>query len=441
MLTEVRPLLERALAESPAEATEFVFIETNEDFTRFGANAITQNLMKASRSLSIRVQQDFREARVDISQITPESIAKGIQEALEVASFRSSDANLLPMLDTPQTIREVVITPRAESGPEQRADAVLQAIAACKEQDSRASGICASTEVRTIVLNSKGVVADGLDRWSEFSLTAEREDGAGWAKTVADRHSDLDLDGCIKRALDKGLASRKPRAIKPGNYPVVLEAAAVADLIKMLPWMAFNALDYLEGRNFAVGRLGEKFWDAKLSVYDDVWEAHGLPFDYEGVAKKRTALIEQGVFVGLAHDRFTARMAGVEPTGHGNIWPNTWGPSPNNISVSAGDTPLADVIAGLDQGLLVTQLHYLNIVDRMDLSVTGMTRNGTFWVEKGKIVHPVENMRFTDSLLTLLGTIDAVSIERERAAAFWDGTIVAPTIRLPRMHFSSPAGF
>jgi predicted Zn-dependent protease len=159
------------------------------------------------------------------------------------------------------------------------------------------------------------------------------------------------------------------------------------------------------------------------------------------VAKRRTPLIADGRFVGVVHDRHSARKAGVGPTGHGLIWPNTWGPYAQSLSVMAGETPREDVLRGLERGLLITHLHYINVVDRMDLSITGLTRDGVFWVENGQIQYPVKNMRFTDSLLSLFSDIEAVSQEREQAASFWEGTTLAPAMRLSRMHFSSPAGF
>ncbi|MBI6545370.1 MAG: TldD/PmbA family protein [Cyanobacteria bacterium NC_groundwater_1444_Ag_S-0.65um_54_12] len=441
MPTDIRSQLERAIASSPAEATEFVYSETSEGSTRFGADAITQNVVRASRSLSIRVQHAGREARVAITQMSPAAISRGIQEAMAVANQRMPDPDLLPMLDQPQEICPVTWPAQLEVGPEERATAIVDAITACQRQQARAGGICSSTVERTLLLNSFGIAADGHEYRAEFSLTAEAVAGSGWAKSCAPGHHALDFAGVTSSALDKALASRSPRQLPPGDYPVVLESAAVADLIKMFPWLAFSALDYLDGRHFAVGRLGEQFFDPELTITDDAWEVPGLPFDYEGVAKKRTPLIENGRLTGLVHDRHTARRMGVIPTGHGSLWPNPYGPNAGNLAVSGGEISRADVLAGLDRGLLITQLHYLNVVDRMDLSLTGMTRNGTFWIEQGRIAYPVQNLRFTDSLLSLFGNIDAISRERDFAAAFWEGTVLVPTMRLPRMHFSSLAGF
>lgn len=439
--TDVKALLERGLADSPAQATEFVYSETREDLTRFGANAITQNVMKTSRSLSIRVQDGGREARVEISQVTPEGIARGLEEVMEVVRLQDVDPDQVPMLAEKQTYRPVEWPEARDEGPEGRAEAVSRAIEACRHEGARASGICSSTETRTIVMNSNGILADGIRRQAEFSITAEREGGSGWADAVATRHEDLDIEKTVAHALEKCLKSRNPRDIPVGDYPVALHTAAVGDLIKMFMWMAFSGQEYVEGRHFAVGRLGEKFFDSKLSVADDAWEEPGLPFDYEGVAKKRTPLIEEGRLVGLVHDRRSARKMGVEPTGHGLVQPNTWGPYAQNLVVKAGDTPRNQILRGLERGLLITHLHYINVVDRMDLSITGLTRDGVFWVEDGEIQYPVKNMRFTDSLLSLFGEIEAVSRERDRAAAFWEGVALVPAMRLPRMHFSSPMGF
>ncbi len=439
--TDVRALLERGLADSAAQATEFVYTESREDLTRFGANAITQNVMKSSRSLSIRVQDGGREARVEISQVTPEGIAKGIAEAMEAARLQDPDPTLMPMLAEKQVYRPVEWPAERDVGPEGRADAVLRSIEVCRKEGARAGGTCSSTETRTIVANSNGIFADGIKRDAEFSITAEKEGGSGWADAVAVNHDELEIDKAVEHALEKCLKGRNPRDFPVGDYPVALHSAAVGDLIKMFMWLAFSGQEYVEGRHFAVGKLGEKFFDSKLSVADDAWEEPGLPFDYEGVARKRTPLIEDGRFVGLVHDRHSAKKMGVEPTGHGLVQPNTWGPYAQNLVVKAGDVPRNQILRGLERGLLITHLHYINVVDRMDLSITGLTRDGVFWVEDGEIQYPVKNMRFTDSLLSLFGNIDAVSKERDRAAAFWEGVALVPAMRLARMHFSSPMGF
>ncbi|MBU6427621.1 MAG: TldD/PmbA family protein [Cyanobacteria bacterium REEB65] len=439
--TDVRTLLDRVLRGSPADATEFNYSEVDEDLTRFGANAITQNVMKRDRSLGIRVQHQGREARVAVSEVDEASITRGIQDAMEIAAVRAPDPDLMPLLQGPQAYRPVSQPDSGPGGPEERAEAVLYAIGQCQAQQARASGICSVTRSRTIVMNSRGIFADASEQRGEFSVTAERQDGSGWAKSCGSRMQDLDVEGVTRRALAKCLKSQNPRPLPAGDYPVVLESAAVAELVRMLPWMAFNALDYLEGRHFAVGKLGERFFDPRISVKDDVWEVPGLPFDYEGVAKRSLPFIDGGRFVGLAHDRHTALKLGAEPTGHGLPWPNTSGAWAINLAMAAGQTPERDLVAGLERGILLTQLHYLNIVDRMDLSITGMTRNGTFWVENGEIAYPVQNLRFTDSLLHLFSRVEAISAERELEAAFWDGNILAPSLRLSQMHFSSPAGF
>ncbi len=439
--TDVQTLLSRALADSPAEATEFVYSETHEDLTRFGANTITQNVMKSSRQLSVRVQHQGREARVDVSEVDGDTLTRAIKEALAVTAVQARDPDMLPMLSELQHYRAVDYPDPGEMGPEERADAVQYAIGTCREERARASGIASTTRTRTVVMNSFGINAEGHEQHSEFSVTAEKDGGSGWAKSCTIRPRDLDIEGVTRRALDKALKDRTARPLPPGDYPVVLESAAVGELMRMMPWMAFNALDYLQGQHFAIGKLGDKFFDERITIKDDVWEVPGLPFDYEGVAKQPTVFVQDGRFVGLAHDRHTARRLGVAPTGHGMPWPNTMGAWAINLAMKAGATPLREVIAGLDRGLLVTQLHYLNVVDRMDLSITGMTRNGTFWVENGQIVHPVQNLRFTDSLMSLFSHVEALSSERELESAFWEGNILAPTLRLSKMHFSSPAGF
>ncbi|MEB3299954.1 MAG: TldD/PmbA family protein [Candidatus Sericytochromatia bacterium] len=434
-------LLEAALATSPADATEFILTDAQEDLTRFGDNAITQNVSKRVRSLSVRIQHQGREARVDTTQLHEAGVRQAIADAMRLAALQEADPAMMLMLEGPQTYRTLPDRGMRDGTPEDRATHAELAVRLCEEAGARAAGISAQTRTHVIVLNSRGVRAEGTTQRCEYSVTADKDDGSGWAKQVVSNPDLIDSEAIARRAVDKALASRHHRPLAPGHYPVVLEAAAVADLVRMFPWMAFNALDYLEGRHFALDRVGERFFDPKLTIVDDIVEVPGLPFDYEGVPRQRVPLIEEGRFVGLVHDRSTAARAGVAPTGHGGPAPNPYGAYASHLVVSPGVAREEDLVRGMKSGLLVTQLHYLNVVDRMDLSITGMTRSGTFWVENGEIAYPVENMRFTDSLIHLLGSIDALSRDREWAAAFWEGTSLAPAMRLPRMHFSSPAGF
>jgi predicted Zn-dependent protease len=215
----------------------------------------------------------------------------------------------------------------------------------------------------------------------------------------------------------------------------VLEEYAVVDLLDMLGYLGFSALAVQEERSFF--EEGKRIGSDIVSIVDDGHDAAGFPmgFDYEGVAKERVTLLDRGVCRAVVHDTQTAGRAGVTSTGHGLPAPNPWGPFPLNMLMAAGDTTRDDLIGGLGRGLLVTRFHYTNPVHPKLAIITGMTRDGTFLVEDGRIVGPVRNLRFTQSYLEALDCAVAVGRERKTLKGFLGGVVV-PALRLDAWTFT-----
>ena len=224
-------------------------------------------------------------------------------------------------------------------------------------------------------------------------------------------------------------------AIEPGEYPVVLETYAVVDVLDMLGYLGFSALAVQEGRSFV--ELGKRVGSELVTIRDDGADPEGLPmaFDYEGVAKQRVDLLTKGVCTGVVYDGQTAARDGVPSTGHGLPAPNPYGPFPLNMVMEAGTSSRDELIGGLERGLLVTRFHYTNPVHPKLAIVTGMTRDGTFLVEHGKIVGPVKNLRFTQSYLEAIAGISAVGRERSCLKGFLGGVVV-PAVRIDGWTFT-----
>lgn len=432
-------VLQDAVRRSPADETEIRVRDQHEALTRFGDGAITQNVAKHGEEVVVRVRRGGREGTARVNAL--DRLDQAIAAALQAAECQH-DGSLLPLVSDQLATPEVHSYDQAtaELAAEVRAQGALAAIQACRAAGARASGSYAVRHGRSAYVNQHGVAHQAPLSLARFAVTAEKGQGSGWATQAAVQAHRLDLPRVTGSALDKCLTSQEPRPLAPGTYPVLLEAAAVADLMFYLNVLGFGALRYLEGRHFATGRLGDAFFDERLNVADDVTCTGGLPFDDEGLPRQRVQLVSKGRLTGLVHDRNTAQRMGVAPTGHGLGQPNTSGPLAQNLVVAGGDRPFDALLAGMERGVLVTQLHYINVVDPMTLRLTGLTRNGTFWVEDGRIRHPVENLRFTDSLLDCLMRAEP-SREQSLASAFWGGWIQAPSLLLDRFHFSSAAGF
>jgi predicted Zn-dependent protease len=259
--------------------------------------------------------------------------------------------------------------------------------------------------------------------------------GTGYAEAAATDVTTIDAAALGREAAAKARATEQAVSLPPGDYPVVLEEYAVVDITDMLGYLGFSALAVQEGRSFV--EPGKRIGSELVTVVDDGMDEAGLPmaFDYEGVRKQRVTLVEGGLCRDVVYDAQTAARAGRTSTGHGLPAPNPYGPFPINMLMAAGDTPRDELIAGLDRGLLVTRFHYTNPVHPKLAIVTGMTRDGTFLVEGGKIVGPVRNLRFTQSYLDALARVSAVGRERKTLRGFL-GSSVVPALRIDAWTFT-----
>ena len=242
-----------------------------------------------------------------------------------------------------------------------------------------------------------------------------------------------------RRAADKAVRSASPRAIEPGEYEVVLEPNAVSTLVGFLAYIGFGGRALTEGRSCLSGKEGQRVADPRITIYDDALspETIGLPFDFEGTPRRRVDLIRDGVFLDGVYDRRTAKQAGKETTGHALPPPNPEGPFPLNLFMAPGEAGLEDMVAATSRGLLVTRFHYSNIVNPVESSITGMTRDGTWLIEDGEVRHPVVNLRFTQSILEALSEVSMVGRDTELASEFFFSASRVPALKIDRFRFTS----
>jgi predicted Zn-dependent protease len=258
---------------------------------------------------------------------------------------------------------------------------------------------------------------------------------AGYASSSAVDVTEIDAAAVGREAAERARDSRGAVAIGPGDYPVVLEPYAVADLLETLGYVGFSALAVQEDRSFH--EPGRVVGSDLVTIVDDATDAAGIPasFDYEGVAKERVTLIERGVCRDVVYDAQTAKRAGRGSTGHGLPAPNAYGPFPLNMLMAPGDATHEELVRGLDRGLIVTRFHYTNPVHPKLAIVTGMTRDGLFLVEHGEVVGPVRNLRFTQSYLAALAGVEAVGRERRRVSGEFS-PVVVPAVRIAAFTFT-----
>ncbi len=453
--SELEQLLKRLLAHSPTGECELIFEGSAANLTRYGSNAITQNVSRRSSSLTIHLKDGQREGVATVTgALDDRAVKAGFAKAKEILDLSKPNEQLLPFLSEKQPYAKVNAWREgvAEHSPEERARKVLSAIERCKKEGLEASGVFEANATTNAYANSKGIVAVFPATTSTFSLTActKEGDAEGWCEEEREEPRDIAIDRVVETAVRGAKSGAKPRAHAPGRFTVVLEPAAVSEMLLFFSWLGCGSQRWLEGRSYNVGKLGQKLFSEKLTIRDDVTDARapGMPFDFEGFATKPVALVEKGVAKDLVWDRRTAVQAekqglkGHASTGHGLPQPNPYGPMARHL-VMEGDEKAtkADLVRGVKDGFLVTKLHYCNTVNPMDLSITGMTRSGIWKVENGEVAYPVKNFRFTVSLLDVFSKIEALGKPERASGALFGGRFVVPPIRVADFNMTSSTEF
>ena len=427
---------------SDAEETELLIHGGNHQLTRFANNTIHQNVAEEGYLFSVRTVYGGRTARATTNRCDPESLRRVVAESASLARQQQPDPELLPM-PGPQNFHPVERYFDATSAvtPQQRAEAVLQAIRIAEKNGQTSAGTFSTGAGVQAILNSRGLVAYYQDTHAEFSVTMMSPDSSGWAKKTSPDAREIHAEGLALRASEIALRSRNPRELPPGNYVAILEPAAVLDLVGFM-FFDFSGQAVRDKRSFLTDRLGQKIFGDNIHISDDAYHPlqFGPPFDGEGVSRKAVPLVEQGVVKGLTYSRQTAKAMGVEPTGHGFPLPNEWGEAPTNI-VFAGDRhTVEEMIASTERGILVTRFWYIREVDPYRKILTGMTRDGTFYVEDGKIQHGVRKFRLNESLIDMLSCAEMLGVA-ERASGEESFPMVVPAIKISSFHFTEVTKF
>jgi PmbA protein len=429
----------RALGVTEIEA---IVSEETQALTRFANNAIHQNVSERSTQLSVRPAIDGRTARATTNRLDRDGIRDVVAEAIAITRLNARDADLPPLME-PAEIEDLqrYFETTAQATPEERAQAVAEAIGAVSGAGQTAAGIYSTGESRFALYNSRGVAASYRETMARFSVTAMAGDSSGWAKASACDRRALDPVALARTAAHKAAASHNPRELPAGRYTVILEPAAVLDLVGQM-FMDFSGTAIADGRSFLNDRIGQKLFGGNITVYDDARHAlqSGAGFDAEGVPRRRLTLVDAGVVREIAYCRQAAALAGKAPTGHGFPLPNEIGEAPMNIVIAGGDTSVGEMVAATEHGILVTRLWYIREVDPYEKIFTGMTRDGTFLVEGGKVAAGVRNFRFNVGLMEMLSNVEGLS-PAVRASGEETFDMVVPAMKVRSFNFTEVTRF
>ncbi len=434
--------VERAARAAGVRDVEVLFATRREALTRFANNEIHQNVSERSRYLSVRAQIGQRTARATTNRFTADAVGETVEQAIALARASQPDPDLPPLAEPlPITAVERYHDSTAARTPAQRAAAVAEAISVVEAAGQTAAGIYSTGEAAEAILNSRGLAAFYRDTLAQFSITAMGGDSSGWAKASSPDCARIDPLALAQTASAKATLARAPREAPPGAYTVILEPAAVADLLGQM-FGDFGATAVADQRSFLAGRLGQRLFGQNITIRDDAYHAlqAGAPFDGEGVPRRPVTLVERGVPSGLVYCRGRAARERVEPTGHGFPLPNEYGEAPLNIVIEGGETPLGEMIASPRRAILVTRFWYIREVDSYQKIMTGMTRDGTFLIEDGQVVCGLRNFRFNQSLVEMLSNVEALS-PAERVSGEEAFDLVAPAMLVRDFHFTEVTRF
>jgi len=411
--------------------------------SRFANNEMTQNQAPSCDRLSIRLLSGRRQIRMSSDVINRSGIRELVDSALAAVSFVAPDDEIEPLAEPESSgdtgsrfDRKVSLMSAVD-----RAGAIEKIIDQARGADLNASGVVASGSLTHAIGNSRGLFAFHRETHAECSVTVTAEDSSGWAKMVSPHADRVDTEALGRTALAKASLSARPREIEPGSYTAILEPAAVLDLLGFLLW-DFAGTSHLDRRSCLLGQVGEKVFGENVSIFDDVYhgEQSGAPFDGEGLRRMRVPIVEQGVLKGLVYGRKSARRAGTSATGHGLPVPSNMGDYPMNLVMEGGSHSLEEMIRSTDRGILLSRVWYVRDVDPARKILTGMTRDGTFWVDNGELAGGIKNLRFNVSLKELLNNVIMLGTSA-RAAGEETFPAVVPALKVDGFRFTETTRF
>ena len=445
---------------SSADEVEVLISGGNFALTRFANNTIHQNVAEENHTVSVRTVFGGRTARASTNKFDDDGLRRVVESSEALAKVQHPDPDLLPMPDSREAAGNNAsdlpsrhFAETAAISPQLRAEGVKKIVEVAEKHKLTTAGIFSSSETVEGIFNSRGLSAWHTQTLGEVSITMLGADSSGWQKANSPAVDNLDPLSLAEIAAKKALDSAHPAEIPAGKYTVILEPAAVLDMVGFMFW-DYSGVALLDQRSFLTGRIGSKLFGENITIWDDVTHPlqSGSPFDGEGMRRLRVPLVENGVVTRVVYARATAermkrsehkdKVGPIEATGHGFALPNEMGEMPLNIVFASPQNPqtLAQMIASTERGVLVTRLWYIREVDPYEKMLTGMTRDGTFLVENGQVKRGVRNFRFNESLIHMLSSVETMSLPL-RSCGEESFDMVVPAMKVRDFNFTEVTKF
>jgi predicted Zn-dependent protease len=438
-MSEAEALLKKVLSFSKADELEAILSGGRAANTRFGVNSA--NTSGDTENLSLEVEAHFgqRGGVATTNTLDDAGLERVVRAAEEIARLRPENPEQMPFVGAQNytPVDKAFDDATYGADAQMRARGVAATIDPSSAKNLVAAGLYDHTGGFMARANTRGNFGYARSSRATFTTTVRTADGtgSGWASAMSHRISDIDAARTGARAIEKAELSCDPVAIEPGNYTVILEPNAVGDLVANMLFF-FGARQADEGRSFLAkrgggNRLGEKFFGDQVNIYTDPNSdfAPGAPFDNEGLPARRMDYVRAGAVKNLNYSRFWAKKKGAEPT-----------PQPSNLIMDGGTTSIDEMIKSTERGVLVTRFWYIRLVDPQTVLYTGLTRDGTFLIENGRIKSAIKNFRFNETPVKMLNNIDAMSpviriTGSERVGAF--RPVLAPALKVRDFSFTS----
>lgn len=439
---EREALAQRILGFAGDAQAEVLVSDEDMGLTRFTHNAIHQNLASLDTSVRVRTIADGRTGVAATNDLSDAALRATVGRALEIAALAPRD-DAFPGLGKNSQVpapARAYIPATAEASPALRAQIAAGIIASAERSALWAAGYATTGRSGLTIANSSGTLVSFDGTTCALNVKQNGADSTGFAEQVANDVAELNgrLSGEV--AAQKALTSAAPVAVDPGPWTVILEPAAFGELLSYLT-DHFSAQSFDEGSSFLSDGLERSYAGENVTIADDF--AHplhaGMPFDFEGYPTRQLPLLAAGVARNVVTDSTWAKRLGRENTGHGLPAPSASGPEPRYLVMSGGPKSVEQLIEETPRGLLVTRFWYIRPVDQRRTIVTGMTRDGTFLIENGKIAGGVRNMRFNQSILEALR--HAEFADRQYRSAGYSYSIVVPAVKIEGFRFTSSTAF
>jgi predicted Zn-dependent protease len=445
--TRILTTLRSVISKSQAEDTEALFMGSYTGTTRCANSAIHQNVAENNTHISFRSIIGGKIGVASTNSLNKDDLFRALKNSLAIAerALPNPDFRGLPKSANYKKIT-TYYEPTAVYSPKQRAEVIRDLGRKAEKQGLTIAGAFTTSSSEIAVVNSNGAACYQPLTTAHINLVAMTDSSSGYAEGLSRSVVKIPFAAIAETAFKKCLDGKNPADLEPGKYDVILEPVAVSSIMDWLSMIGFGAKTVLEKTGFLAGKLGKKVMSPEITIYDDGNDTSGIamPFDFEGMPKKKVFIVKKGMAMGPVYDSVYGVKAKARSTGHAMPAGSSDGPMALNNFIAPGKKSKESLIAAVKDGILVTRFFYINgLLDTPRALMTGMTRDGTFRIKNGKIIGPIKNLRFTESITAAFSRVAGVSRETQLVKNWGEdvGCCSAPSLLIRKFNFSGKTEF